>query len=306
MVEGTRRPDLLAQRMLTLRECDAAGKWQDAIGLSSIILKQLSRRKETSEILTQTVDVLNTRGKVLRCDTKQHLAIPCFEKALVLAEKTGDQEQQLMSTSNLIDGWRTYHRGIKPSYPADVKTDEQRKVYGLQKAISHADQAQELIRQMPPGFSEARGNAYNQFGLIYTAPEVADPQKAFDSYILAEEGFRPGLIDDPNNAGLQERLARTIHLKGAALEQLGRLPEAEIAQRDALDRSIKMEHAQNIGNAANSLGDIKMKLGDSQEAFKCFQLAYEISKKDGNVISPEIRRDAMIRLAQFKTPPIQQ
>lgn len=302
MVEHAKRPDLLTQRMATLGVYDSSSKWQEAIGLSTVILKQLSRRKESPEILAQIADVLNTRGKALRCNVQQHQAIPCFEKALSITEKLGDQERRLITLGNLIDGWRTHPRDEDATYPSEVQTKEQKKAYALQQAGRFADQAQTLINQMPPEFSEARGHVWNQFGLLYTEPEATDHKKALAAYIPAETGFRKALETNPKHQGLQERLARTIHLKGVALENLGQLPEAETAQREALDRSLQLEHAQNIGNAANGLSDVLIKLGRPSEALPYIKLAIKVSEKDGQVIHPEIHRDAMRRLAQFQNP----
>ncbi len=289
-LEQCRRPDILKTHEESLRGYSAGGKWWETIATATMVL-ELTKGKHT--------EAFSHRGRALRCTKNQSFAIPDFQNARRLARKESNQELELIATVGLVDAWRTSSRDPNFPYPERYQTEKEKNEYGLKQAIRWAKIAQSLINQMPAGFTEAKAAAYDNFGLLFTEPNIGNHQKALEAYLPAEDGLRKLLEDNPKNLSLQERLARTVHLKGISLENLGRLPEAEVCQRESLEISQRMEHRRNIGNASISLGDVRNKLGHPDEAYTYYNQALNIAQKDGEIIDSEIYDLASKRLDQM-------
>lgn len=288
-IERGRKPDFLNQHLESLRLKSATSDWLGTIAEATAVL-ELTDGKHP--------EALNHRGKGWRCIKMQSLAVLDFQTAIRQARKSGDLEQEVMAAANLVDAWRTANRDQNFPYSQKYQIQTDKRRYGLQQANRWARKTQLLIKHMPH-FTEAKAHALNMMGLLFIEPEIQNFQKALAIYNLTEKSLRDLQIDDPSSYSLKERLARTIHLKGLALEQLGKLPEAEAAQRESLGMSVGMNHVRNIGNAANGLGDVLMKQGYPDKAHHYFKIAYKISEKDGKVIDQEIHDDASRRLTQF-------
>lgn len=286
--ERVKPPENLEVLRTQARAFSAAGKWDDVISLRSEIL----------EASPEDVESLNERGRSYRCMRKQHMALGDFQTAITCARTARDQEGELIGVIGLVDAWRTAHRDPEFPYPKGITTEGERKEFGYREAVSYADQARALIAQMPKGFTDAKGHAYNNFGLLFV--EVKDYNKALLAYTDAETGIRELLGNNPQDLSLQERLARAVHLKGIALENLGQLTEAEIAQRESLEMSVKLGHVKDTGNAANGLSDVLVKLGRIDEAQSCTKQARNVSEKNGEIIDTEIHADAERRLAEIQ------
>lgn len=292
-LEQGRRPDILNTYVELLQGYSAGGKWWETIATATTVL-ELTKGNHT--------EALNHRGRAHRCTKNQYFAILDFKNARRLARKESNQELELIATVGLVDAWRTSSRDPNFLYPERYQTEKEKNEYGLKQAVRWARIAQSLINQMPAGFTEAKAAAYDNFGLLFTEPNIGNHQKALEAYLPAEDGLRKLLENDPKNLSLQERLARTVHLKGIALENLGRLPEAEARQRESLETSQRMEHRRNIGNASISLGDVRNKLGHPDEAYTYYNQALNVAQKDGEITDSEIYDLASKRLNQMGQP----
>ncbi len=273
-IELGRRPDVLNTHLDNLRTYSATGKWFETIAEATIVL-ELTKGKHS--------EALNHRGKGLRCINNQYAAVLDFQTAIRLARKQKDPEQEVIAGSNLVDAWRTSIRDKTFPFPEQYQTVEEKREYGLQQAVRWAKVTQSAINRMPEGASEGRSAAYDQFGLVFIEPGIRDYQKALNAYIAAGKALEEIAEKDPTKSSLQERIARNSHLQGIALENLGRLPEAEAAQRKSLVMSTEVKHTTNIINAATGLGDVLVKLGRKSEGLGCYELADETFKKDGKL-----------------------
>lgn len=281
------RPNNLRNLRKEARVCSAAGQWDKVINACTEILVRAP----------EDVESLNERGRAFRCVGNRRLALQDFGQAVEISKASGDLEGQLTATVGQIDAWRTADRDADFPYPANVVTPEEKRAYGYQHAIAYADEAQVLLSAMPAGFSEAKGHAYNNFGLLFN--EVKDYARALQAYTDAETGIRDLLRTKPRNLSLKEKLARTIHLKGIALEYLGQLPEAEACQRESLEMSLRTGNVKNIGNPSVSLGDVLIKTGRVDEGYDYYGRAKAVSEKeDGTIADQEIHQLAVERLSR--------
>lgn len=255
-----------AQLFKKAQELSTAGKYRAAIDTSTVCLELL--QQETTVVLLQ-------RGKDLRMNRQQHLAISDFEKAEQLAAAVGNKDLTLTAIIGKVDALRTGDRDPEFPYPTSVRTDVEKIQYRFQLIPDYLVKAQHLMEKMPD--SDATINALNQFGLVFD--EAKDFQQSVTVYTQSEMVCRRLLVKSPADESLRERLARAIHLKGRALGFLGLFEEAKVAEEESLEISVEQGNLINAGNARLSLGDAELGLDNINKAKFIWEETRKIAEK---------------------------
>lgn len=281
-------PNLLTEQLKEAQSLQVAGRWQE----SSDAYTQLEQS------LGADTRIFNGRGVAWRMLRNPAAAIADFTQAKDLAQNQGNQEEQLTAEVGLIDAWRVANRNPNFNPWTDVQPENlQARFY--QEAQTHMAAAQSLMDNMPRP-SLAKVNAYTNFGLLHE--NMGNFPQSLETYNQAESIIRALAETDPKNIDFQNRLARTLTVKGVTQERLGFLEDAVASQKESLGIYETLGDFRGLGNAKISLGDILRKLNDPQEAKSYYEQAQQGAIREGNIADTEIHDLATEQISQLQPP----
>lgn len=286
-----RAGDLLTEQLRGAQALQVAGRWQESADAYT----------QLEQLLGADTRIFNGRGVAWRMLRNPAAAIFDFTLARDLAKAQGNQEEQLTAEVGLIDAWRVANRDPNFNPWTDVQPENlQARFY--QEAQAHMTAAQFLMDKMPKP-SLAKVNAFTNFGLLHE--NMGNFPQSLEAYNQAKSIIRALAKADPQNIDFQNRLARTLTVKGVTQERLGLLKDAVASQEKSLNIYESLGDLRGLGNVRVSLGDVLRKLNKPQEARNYYEQAQQGATGEGSIADPEIYDLAVQRLSQLQTPPTQ-
>ncbi len=291
MVEPANGPEILTQQLEATKALQVAGSWQAAIESYTSLEQQFG--KDTR--------ILNGRGVCWRMLRNPASAIADFTQARDLARAQHSLDENLIAAVGLIDAYRTANRDPKFNPWPDVQPENlQARLY--QEAQVYMVTAYAIMDRMPES-SLAKVNAFTNFGLLHN--DMGNLPQALNVYTQAESIARELVVADPQNIDFQNRLARTLTVKGVTQENLGQLDDALVSQKEALYLYKKLGDLRGVGNSTISMGDVLAKQDNTDAAKVLYEQAKTGATKGSEIIDPDIYDLAVERLAKLQTPPTQ-
>lgn len=284
-------PDILTEQLRGAQALQVAGRWQESADAYT----------QSEQQLGADTRIFNGRGVAWRMLRNPAAAIADFTQARDLAQNQGNQEEQLTAEVGLIDAWRVANRNPNFNPWTDVQPEDlQARFY--QEAQAHMAAAQSLMDNMPKP-SLAKVNAYTNFGLLHE--NMGNFPQSLEAYNQAESIIRALAEANPQSIDFQNRLARTLTVKGVTQERLGFLKDAAASQKESLGIYETLGDFRGLGNARISLGDVLRKLNDPQDAESYYEQAQQGAIREGNIADPEIYDLAAQRLTNLQNPSTQ-
>ena len=123
-----------------------------------------------------------------------------------------------------------------------------------------------------------------------------EPDKAMDAI---EEAYKLDTKDSRS-----ERAAIRLVQKGAVLERLSRLDEAQAVLQEAIPTLEKSDNLYSLATCYNQLGNIHNKNGKKQEALDCFKKALSLSIKCGATKAEQIAEHGLWECMREDNPAV--
>lgn len=279
------RPGPVDAAIAHSRQLQLGGKWPEAtVHLTQLLSGELQPIEMTA--------VLNERAVTYRVPGNYTAAEADFNRARIMAVRTGDLEGEVTAVVGLLDLARTaeYAKGYQ-------------KGKDLQLAQVLRTNAEAVLQKMPEGWSVGKINALTQFGLL--DHELGKDKEAIGTYTEAEEGCKVLLSEQPNDTYLQNRLIRTLHLKALAQNALGQVDEAITSQTEVLEVYKKLGDVRGIANTSLALARAFRGINNLSAARVWYEKVVEASeRKEGEktiVVDEIMYEEAKKELAELNS-----